>query len=240
MKGKLVIADGLDGSGKAVIVDALGEWAESRGFKVLDLREGSELPEPEDVSEYGAILSCEPTLSFVGRAIRNEMIIENNRKYSGMSLAYAFSIDREILYKRVIIPALSSGIHVFQERGIVSSIVYQPVQERIQITELLTLPGNRLAMQYAPSLLLISKIKPETVMARLGTRDKKDNSIFENISFQSKIAERYSSDWLKALFEKYGSRVEYIDTDEPKTAADTKKAAVGAWESFLNKTEKEI
>lgn len=235
MKGKLVIADGLDGSGKGAIVDALGEWAESTGMSVLDLRDG-ELPEPEDVSGYGAILSAEPTHSFVGKAIRDEMVRENNRKYSAWSLAYAFSIDREILYKRVIIPAITAGKHVFQERGVITSFVYQPVQEKIQLSELMRLPGNKLAMQYPPDLLIIPKIKPETVMARLGVRGKRDNSIFENISFQTKISDRYSSEWLKSLFEKYGSRVAYIDTDEPNTIHDTKKKAVQEWTEFLNKS----
>src|SRR3989338_8440508 len=150
MRGKLVVVDGLDGSGKGVIVDALGCWAEGNGLKGLDLRDGSELPEPEALSDYGAILSAEPTFSFVGKAIRDEMVRANNRKYSAMSLAYAFSLDREILYKRIIIPALSAGKHVFQERGVVTSIVYQPVQEKIQLNEIMKLPGNKLALDYPP------------------------------------------------------------------------------------------
>ncbi|MBI2575409.1 hypothetical protein HYV82_06005, partial [Candidatus Woesearchaeota archaeon] len=93
MKGRLVVADGLDGSGKGVIIDALGEWAEAQGMKVLDLRDGSELPEPEELESYGAVLSAEPTFSFVGKAIRDELIRENNRKYSAWSLAHAFALD---------------------------------------------------------------------------------------------------------------------------------------------------
>ncbi len=233
MKGRLVVADGLDGSGKGVIIDALGEWAEAHGMKVLDLRDGSELPEPEDLESYGAILSAEPTFSFVGKAIRDELIRENNRKYSAWSLAHAFALDREILYKRVIIPAISAGKHVFQERGVITSFVYQPVQERIQVSELMQLPGNRLAMQYAPDLLIISRIKPETVMARLGVRSKKDSSIFDNLSFQSKISERYGSEWLRSLFEQRSSKVVYLDTDEPRTVSDTKRTAVELWQGFV-------
>ncbi len=234
MRGKLVIADGLDGSGKGIIVSALGEWAVSKGMRVLDLRDGNELPEPEELSDYEAILSAEPTFSFVGKAIRDEMIRENNRKYSGWSLAYAFSIDREILYKRIIIPALSAGKHVFQERGVITSLVYQPVQEHIQLNELMKLPGNKLALEYAPDLLIVSKIKPETVIQRLGARSKKDYSIFDNISFQAKISERYGSEWLRSLFEKQGSKVAYIDTDDPKTVADTKKETVAVWDEFVS------
>ncbi len=236
MRGKLVIADGLDGSGKGVIIDALGSWSMSKGLRILDLRDKElELPEPEDLENYDVVLSSEPTFSFVGKAIRDEMIRENNRKYSGWSLAFAFSIDREILYKRIIIPALNAGKHVFQERGVITSLVYQPVQERIQLNELMKLPGNKLALENSPDLLIIPKIKPETVINRLGTRTKKDYSIFDNLSFQTKISERYNSEWLKQLFEKNGSKVVYLDTDDPKTEADTRSEAVSLWEEFIGK-----
>lgn len=234
MRGRLVVVDGLDGSGKGVVVDALGAWAEARALKVLDLRRPDvELPEPEGLEGYGAVLSAEPTFSLVGRAIRDEMVRDNGRKYSAWSLAHAFSIDREILYRRVILPALSAGMFVFQERGVVTSLVYQPVQDRIQLSELMHLPGNRLALENSPDLLVISRIKPETVVSRLGVREKKDNSIFDSLAFQSRIAERYWSDWLRLLFEQKGSRVVYIDTDDPKTVVETKGEAVSLWEGFL-------
>jgi thymidylate kinase len=149
-----------------------------------------------------------------------------------MSLAHAFSLDREILYKRVMIPALQSGLYIFQERGVVSSLVYQPVQERIQLSELLRLAGNKLALQYAPHLLIIATVKPETVVKRLGTREKKDNSIFDTLSFQRRLDERYRSDWLKLLFERHGSKVEYLDTDEPKSVEETKKNAIELFKKF--------
>jgi len=236
MSGKFIMIDGLDGSGKGVIIDALKEWAEAQGMKVLDLREyckKNELPEPEEIREYEVIVSAEPTFFYVGKAIREEFIKASNRSYSAMSIAYAFSLDREILYKRVIIPAIKEGKYIFQERGITASLIYQPVQDRIQLSELLRLPGNKLAVQYAPHLLMVAQVSPETVIQRLNKRQKKDNSIFDNISFQRKLEERYNSPWLKNLFERYGSTVVYIDTDMPKTVEDTKKEAIDLWQKFI-------
>ncbi|MBI3050996.1 hypothetical protein HYY74_00905 [Candidatus Woesearchaeota archaeon] len=234
MKGKFVMADGLDGSGKGVVVGALAEWASQNKLRVFDIRKADEFPEPEDLEDYDVIVSAEPTFFLVGKAIREELVRENNRKYSAMTLAYAFSLDREILYKRVIVPALSAGKHVFQERGMVTSFVYQPVQEHIQLSELLKLPGNRLAMQYCPDLLLILKASPENAVQRLQHRDKKDNSIFDNLAFQRKLADRYGSEWLKALFEKGGSRVAYVDAD--LSPEDTVNQAVAAWEGLVRKS----
>ena len=107
------------------------------------------------------------------------------------------------------------------------------MQERIQLSELLKLPGNRLAVQNAPSLLLIAKVSPDTVVKRLGLRTKKDYSIFDNLAFQRKLDERYSSEWLRRLFEQHGSKVEYIDTNEPKSEEDTKREAVEILEKFI-------
>jgi dTMP kinase len=237
MKGKFVVVDGLDGSGKGTILHGLEEWAKNSKLKVLHLkdycREHKNFPESEDLAEFDVIRSDEPTYSFVGQAIRDEMIRSNHRNYSALSVAQAFALDREILYKRVLIPALKSGKHVFQERGIVTSVVYQPVQERLQLSELLKLPGNKLAMQNAPDLLIITQVSPEAVMERLNTKEKRDNSIFENLLFQRKVAERYSASWLRSLFEGCGTSVVYIDTNPPKTAEDAKKEAVEIWERLL-------
>lgn len=236
-KGKFVMVEGLDGAGKGVIVDALVEWAKNEKLRVLYLgqycREHKTFPEPEELAEFDVIRSDEPTYSFVGQAIRDEMIKKNNREYSGWSVAQAFALDREILYKRVLIPALKAGKHVFQERGVVTSIIYQPMQERMQLSELLKLPGNKLAMQNAPDMLIIPVVSPEVVMQRLEEREKKDHSIFENLAFQRKVSERYTSGWLRSLFEGHGSSVVYIDTNPPKEIDATRKEAVELWKKLL-------
>lgn len=237
LKNRFVMVDGLDGSGKGVIVDALQEWAEKKGMKVLDLRsycsEKNTFPESSDVAKHDVIVSAEPTFCYVGKAIREELIRATDRQYSALSLANAFALDREILYKMVIIPAIKAGKYVFQERGISSSLVYQPVQEHIQLSELIRLPGNRLALQFAPALFVVATVKPETVINRLGARAKKDYSIFDNLSFQRNIDSRFRSDWLKQLFEQHGSKVAYISTDEPKAIDDTQNEAVKVFEDFL-------
>ena len=237
LKNRFVIVDGLDGSGKGTIVDALQKWAERKGMKILDLRsycrEKNTFPEPDEIAQHDAIVSAEPTFCYVGKAIREELIRATERQYPATSIAQAFALDREILYKRVLIPAIKAGKYVFQERGISSSLVYQPVQEHIQLSELMRLAGNKTAMQFAPGLFIIATVKPETVIQRLGNRQKKDYSIFDNLSFQRNIDSRFRSDWLKQLFEQHGSQVVYVSTDEPKTADETQNEAVKVFEDFL-------
>ncbi len=236
MHGKFVMVDGLDASGKGTIVRSLGEWATSKGMKVLYFnefcKEFHRFPETEEIMEYDVLVTDEPTYSYVGQAIREELIKDNGREYSAMTIAQAFALDREILYKRLIIPALKAGKIIFQERGVVSSAVYQPAHGKIPLSEIINLPGNRLALQHAPNLLIILQVNAEAVIGRLGARTKKDDAIFENLAFQKKLEERYSSDWLRSLFEQHGSVVKYLDTNPPKTIEESKEEARRIWEEF--------
>jgi len=235
MTGYFVIVDGLDGSGKGVVVDALKEYSEKQGKKIFDLREyckeNHRFPEPEELNGYDVIVSAEPTYCFVGEAIRKEIVRENSNIYSALTTAHAFALDREILYKKIIIPCLKQGKTIFQERGVITSLVYQPVQmERLSLHDIINLPGNKLAIHNAPHLLIITKVSPDVVMQRLSKREKKDTAIFEKLHFQRKIESRYESEWLKKLFEDFRSKVIYLDTNPPKSVEDTKQEAVRVFE----------
>ena len=247
LSGKFVMVDGLDGSGKGVIVNGLKKWAEKKNLRIFDLRkhckEHLNLPEPEDLLGYDVILSAEPTYSHIGRAIREELIKNSDsRKYSGLTTAHAFALDRKILYKKLIVPALKAGMHVFQERGVITSLVYQPMQmEDLPVGEIMDLPGNRFAMDNAPHLLIVTMLSAEEAMSRLNKRDnKQDDAIFEKLEFQQKVKDRYTSDWLRDLFKRHGSRVHYFDTSSPKTPQDTETEAMRLFDSFLKDDTEEI
>lgn len=235
-KGILVMADGIDGSGKGTIIKALAEWAEAKQMKVLDLKDywktKHTFPEPKEIENFDVIVSAEPTFSMVGQAIREEIVRDNNRHYSAWTTAEAFSLDREILYRRVIIPALEQGKIIFQERGVTTSLIYQPVQkEPLELEKILDLSGNKLALEYRPDLLIITLVDPKEAVQRLALRDKKDNVIFEKLSFLEKIAERFAAPWFRELMEARGSQFVYLKTD--KTVYDTIEEAVNIWEKFF-------
>jgi thymidylate kinase len=240
MKGRFIMVDGLDGSGKGVVVRAMKEQYTAAGKKVFDLndfwKEKNNIPEIDEVLDYDVIISSEPTFGMIGKVIREEIIHVNshNRVYSGLSTAHAFALDREILYQKLIIPAIKKGKTVIQERGVVTSLVYQPVQhEKLDLSTVMMLPGNKLALSHAPDMLIITKVSPETVMHRLETREKKDHAIFENLLFQRKIEDRYESEWLRRLFEQRGSKVVYMDTNPPMTEKGTSEAAILVMNEFM-------
>lgn len=239
-KGIFIMIDGLDGSGKGTAVSALRDFLESKGKKIFDLRkywkENNEIPEVEEVMDYDVICSSEPTFSGIGKVIREEIVRSNKRKYSGMSTAQAFALDREILYKKLILPAKKAGKIIIQERGITTSLVYQPIQnEKIQLKEIISLPGNQIAIKNAPDILVIVKAEPEVVMERLGMREKNDQAIFENLIFQRKVQNRFESGWLKKLFGHYGTKLIYLDTNPPSTVEETRKKIKQIWEDHCEK-----
>jgi thymidylate kinase len=220
MKGNLILIDGLDGSGKSTAMQTIRAIQEAKGKKVLDLREYAKeflrIPEYRDVSNYDVYLSSEPTYCKFGRAIKEELInAKDSMRYSGISISQAFALDREMLYRKFIIPAIDDGKMVVQEHGVTTTMIYQPVQIHIPLTYLMELPGNKLAMRYCPNLIIIMNIEPENAAMRLNT--KQEDIIFKELSFQRNIAYRYKSDWFKDMFMRQGSRILYLDVNPPKT-----------------------
>jgi len=235
-KGILTIVDGIDGSGKGTIVKALADWAKAKKLKVLDLKEywkaKHTFPEPEEIKKFDCIVSAEPTFSMVGQAIREEIIKDNGRHYSAFTTAESFALDREILYRRIIIPALLQGKYIFQERGVTTSLIYQPIQkEPLSLQKILNLSGNKLAIKYQPDLLIITQVEPETAVKRLAERDKKDGTIFEKLPFLKKSNKRFSAPWFCKIFETHGTKVVYLKTN--KTVYDTIEEAIDIWEKYL-------
>ncbi|MBU1198547.1 MAG: deoxynucleoside kinase [Nanoarchaeota archaeon] len=225
-KGKFIIIDGPDCSGKGILFDGLQKYALEKGKKIFDLEEYTKkhefFPEPEELFEYDIIFSSEPTYVGIGKVLREEIIKHNSRHYSAFDTALFYSLDRMILYRRLIIPLLEKGKLIIQGRGITSSVAYQPIQaEPLELDIVLGFEGNNLAIQHAPDLLVILDAKPEFVMDRMKKRKKQDQSIFDKYEFQKNLYERYMSDWFKKLFEEHGSKVVYLDmnrTEEQEIA----------------------
>lgn len=241
-KGIYFQIDGLDGVGKGVIMEALTEYVKSQGKKIFDLdayqKQHNIFPPHETLLEADVIFCSEPTYCGVGSAIRNLLISSRSKvKFSAISVAEAFALDRRILLEAVVIPALKAGKTVIQSRGVASSLVYQPIQAKLKGEELTeekvqSLEGNNFELENSPNLLVIPTIKnPEELLERLSKREKKDDSIFDNIKHQMEFKPRYESEWLRKIFEDKGTSVKYIDAGI--SVESTKKQIVDVWKDFL-------
>ena len=249
-RGRFTIIDGLDGVGKGEVLDAIKTYLEKEGKVSFDLHHAWELGQahPDFQNEgsnafisldtFDVLISSEPTYVGVGLAIREEIIAKNGREYSASDTAQSYALDRLILYKRVILPALAAGKEVIQSRSVSTSIVYQSLQSVVQEEEPLTveaimaLKGNAVALDNAPNLFIIPTIKDvETVMQRIEERDKDDQCEFENLEFQLKLKPLYESDELREIFEQRGTIVKYLDAGI--SVEETRRQAVDIYSSIL-------
>ncbi len=230
-KGKLIVIDAIDGAGKSTAISGMAKFFEEEGIAPhLDIvqfqKEHGRLPELSEMKKAKLLLTAEPTHTWIGAAIREEIICEyEDRAYSGLSAAHAFALDREILYKRVVSPFLSANPDgfVIQDRGLISSLAYQPLQDpSLTLGELLALPGNKTELSHAPDIIFLLTLDVDTAQKRLSERtDKHDKSYFEKKDFQSKLAKRYALEEIRQPFLKQGTKI--IEVDASKNPEATLK-----------------
>jgi thymidylate kinase len=215
--GRLVMIDAVDGTGKSTAQAALINVLRKTGRLVHDYdRYG-----PEDISDEADTLSLsEPTVWGVGQLIRRYFLPKDS-PYNAVSTAQAFALDREMLYRRTVIPFLKKGGLVIQVRGILSSLVYQTLQAEDEGIELspktiLELPGNHLALSRRPDLILILTVSAEEVKRRLASRPPALNEDrFTNPHFQARAALAYKRPEFLEPLRRLGTRIEFVEADGP-------------------------
>ena len=216
-KGFIMI-DGIDGSGKSSIIKAWKEYLTEESNAIFDLRDHwlteKNYPEFHEIKPYDFIFTSEPSYVGIGKVIREELT-RNGTNYPERAIAEAFSLDRLVLYEKIILPALRDSKVVIQDRGVSTSLCYQALSGNLGLKMLCDLPGNKLALEHSPEHLIILQIEPKNALARLGKRsDKQDNVIFEKIDFQTKAAKLFYSDEFKGLFAAHGTTVHYLPAED--------------------------
>ncbi len=212
-----VIIDGIDGSGKSTIIQAWSEQLQNQGKEIVSLKDywntNNEHPTLAEVEHADVIISAEPTTVWVGAGIRKE-IISNSTDYSALSTANAYSLDRLMLYKRLLIPLLEKGKTIIQDRGVTTSLCYQPIQDSSLSRSIIKeLEGNRLALEHSPDHLVIADLSPEVAMQRLGSRhDKNDNAQFEQKSFLEEARKTFLEEEYQNIFTERGTKIHTLNT----------------------------
>ncbi len=202
-----IVIDGIDGAGKSTLQTAALAWFEARQLAVFDVTSWSKqhgrLPQLAEIpSDTCVLFTAEPTHVGIGRAIR-DIVIQAGSSYSSRETAAAFALDRDALYRQLLIPFLAKTGQrwIIQDRGLISSLAYQPLQSQrkrdaqpLTETEILALPGNQTALEHCPQAFVFVDIDPAIAQQRLaGRTDKQDNDIFDDAGFQTALAGRYTS-----------------------------------------------
>lgn len=214
-----IMIDGIDGSGKSTIVSAWKKYLSDSGYKIFDLKkyflENNRYPEIEEFINYDFIFSAEPTHVGIGKILREELASTKN-SYPPESIAEGHSLDRIILYNKVLIPALKNNQSIIQDRGLSTSLVYQPAHDStLTLEKVAGYVGNRLAATHRPDHLVLMDIDARIACQRLITRhDKMDNAVFEKKEFLEKAAPKFKEEKLKNFFLNLGTQMHYLSGEE--------------------------
>jgi dTMP kinase len=163
MSGKLIVLEGIDGSGTTTQAARLGEFLDRIGQPALVTREPSHGP--------------------IGLELR-KILGGAHAPVDPAAMALLFAADRVDHLSREILPALAAGRHVVTDRYVLSSLAYQS----IVVDRDLVVSFNARARRADLTLLLDVPVAvaAERRRARGGSEE-----LYDAIAFQEKVAANY-------------------------------------------------
>lgn len=150
--GRLIVLEGIDGTGKSTQIDLLGSYLRARGHDVLVTRE--------------------PTDGVYGRKIR--ALFANRKQVSRQEELELFLDDRRDHVERELAPALAAGKIILCDRYFLSTVAYQGANGFDPLT---VLAQNRFAP--SPDIALILEVSIATSLRRITEGRREELNDFE-------------------------------------------------------------
>jgi len=192
MRGKFIVIEGLDGSGKSTQAKRLAE----------------------NLSSKDSLLTREPTGENIGSLVRAAFSSQISMQNS--SILLLLIADRIEHLADVVEPALKSGRDVVCDRYYLSNIAYQARDDK-HMHEIYSL--NKKFGALKPDLTIFLSLAPSTAMERIKSRNM-DKSIFEEFKTLERINTNYMK--AIELLKSQGENVAEISatSDEDTIAAE--------------------
>lgn len=183
-RGKFIVMEGLDGSGKTTQIGLLASHLKSLGHRVH--------------------LTAEPTVSTTGGMLRDAL--GGVTQKTACELAAMFVLDR--IFHNVnpvsgIEKMLSDGYDVICDRYYYSSLAYQGSMTDLEWVKNMNIGCPQIRQ---PDLCIFLDLDPELCMQRIGA-DRTTTEIFEKKETLARVRERYMQ-----IFGSLEDRVAVIDT----------------------------
>lgn len=183
-RGKFIVMEGLDGSGKTTQIGLLASHLKSRGHRVH--------------------LTAEPTVSTTGGMLRDAL--GGVTQKTACELAAMFVLDR--IFHNVnpvsgIEKMLAEGYDVICDRYYYSSLAYQGSMTDFEWVKNMNIGCPEIRQ---PDLCIFLDLDPELCMQRIGA-DRTTTEIFEKKETLARVRERYMQ-----IFGSLEDRVAVIDT----------------------------
>lgn len=145
-RGRLIVLEGMDGSGKSSQVGVVARWLADHGRQVVSCRD--------------------PGSTGVGDAIRELLLHRHDLQLTAEAEMFLYMAARSQLVREVIVPALDAGSWVVSDRFLMSNIVYQGHAGGLD-PEQVRLVGGLATDGLQPDLTLLLDVDLDTVARRL-------------------------------------------------------------------------
>jgi dTMP kinase len=171
-RGKFIVFEGGDGSGKSTILEKVYDYLVNNGVKCIKTREPGGIKISEDIRSI----------------ILDTKNIEMDRKTE--ALLYTAARRQHLVEK--VIPELNNGTIVLCDRFIYSSLAYQGYAREIDVEEIFQI--NKFAVgEYMPDLNILFDVSPEVALSRINkNKDREVNRLdLEKMDFHKRVREGY-------------------------------------------------
>ncbi len=170
-RGKFIIFEGNEGTGKSTHIRLLTEYFKSINHK--------------------HIVTREPGGTEFGEKIR-EILLDTNSQLDSLSEALLFYASRILNYRTIILDAINKGETVICDRFHYSTIVYQGMCSNCKEVSDIHNALNEYFSKYI-SLVIYLDADVETCLARISRRKVSDKFEVQGEAFIAKVKESYDS-----------------------------------------------
>jgi len=164
MRGRFIVVEGIDGSGKSTMAARVAEALRRRGRKALRTREPGGTP--------------------LGERIRELLLDRKNSAMVPHAELFLFMASRAQLVDQVVRPSLARGIDVVCDRYYYSTAAYQGAAGRVGIDTVITV-AEKIAKFQRPDLVLLLDLDPALARRRDGIRNDRVES--KGLGYQKKV-----------------------------------------------------
>jgi dTMP kinase len=155
MRGKFIVFEGIDGSGKSSVSAKIEERLKAAGRRVLRTREPGGTP--------------------LGEKVRGVLLDPANTEMVPWTELFLFMASRAQLVDQVIRPALREGVDVLCDRYYYSTAAYQGAAGKVGIPVVLKIAEDVAKFQ-RPDRVLLFDVPPRVARRRAGDRNDRVES----------------------------------------------------------------
>ena len=177
MRGKLIVFEGIEGSGKTTQIQYLRQWLDSKFTK-----------DGLSSDPTGVIVTRQPGGTSIGQQIRQVLLQPSvgTESLTSTSELLLYAADRAHHVERILLPALETGHLVLCDRYTASTVAYQGYGRKLDLGLIKTL--NTIATKGLTSdLTLWLKLDVAVGLKRMTNRGQADRIEQASIEFHRRV-----------------------------------------------------